>query len=265
MKALGIVQFHQKKFKFIPLKSEKWKAILGDLPYSFVLVIGGFSGNGKTEACIQLADELCSHGKVGWFSYEQRHGADLQRATIRNKMERHSGSFIPIDPLSNLPEGVSLLEDLDKYLSKRNSPDFIFIDSVDYTRWTKADYDYLWKKYYGKKSFIFICHTDKSGNPRKTVSTDIIFDGGVFLWAKKYILFPEKNRYGGFEPMVIYEKEARKWHPLFFDPKTKVEPKALVKQPELFEKQDVQSEGVTKKSVSETQGVDAKSKLKVVG
>lgn len=265
MKALGIKQFHQKKFKFLPIKNPQWKKTLGDLPFSFVLVIGGFSGGGKTEACMQLADELCEHGKVGWFSYEQRHGADLQRATIRNKMERHSGNFIPIDPLANLPNGVSLLEDLDKYLSKRGSPDFIFIDSVDYTGWKTEDYKYLWKKYYGKKAFIFICHTDKSGNPRKTIATDIVFDGGVFFFVKKYILFPEKNRFGGFEPLVIYEEQARKWHPLFFDPKTKVETKKANNQTELFDNSKNETKGVKKNEGSETKGVNAKIDLKKVG
>ncbi|SJN38379.1 hypothetical protein FM120_11200 [Sphingobacterium faecium PCAi_F2.5] len=265
MKALGIVQFHQKKFKLMNLDGSDFQPILGNVPMHFTCVIGGYSGNGKTEFCIQLAKELCGHGKVGWFSYEQRHGFDLQIATKRNKMEEESGQFIPIDPIANLPDGVSFLEDLDKYLSKRNSPDYIFIDSVDYTGWNKRDYLFLKEKYSGKKTLLFICHTKKSGEPRKEIANDIIFDGGMFILVQKYIAIPEKNRFGGFEPYVIWEKKARELNPLFFDPKNKIKAKSEAKQPELFEKSEPESKGVTKKDTSQTKGVNAKSKLKKVG
>lgn len=265
MKALGIKQFHQKKFKLMDLDGSPFKTTLGNVPKHFTCVIGGFSGNGKTEFCIRLAKELCNHGKVAWFSYEQRHGFDLQTATMRNKMEDVSGLFIPVDPIADKPEHVSFLEDLDNYLSKRNSPDYIFIDSVDYTEWKKADYLYLKEKYEGKKSFIFICHTDKSGNPRKSIANDIIFDGGMFILVQKYIATPQKNRFGGFEPYVIWEEKARELNPLFFDPKSKVKAKPTAQQTQLFEKSDSESEGVTERDTSETKGVDAKNKLKKVG
>ncbi|MGJ1287607.1 hypothetical protein [Sphingobacterium sp. UBA6308] len=264
MKALGIKQFHQKKFKLMDLDGSPFKVVLGNVPKHFICVIGGFSGNGKTEFCIKLAKELCNHGKVSWFSYEQRHGFDLQTATKRNKMEDETGLFIPVDPIDK-PENVSFLEDLDNYLSKRNSPDYIFIDSVDYTGWTKADYLHLKEKYEGRKTLIFICHTDKSGNPRKSISADIIFDGGMFILVQKYIATPVKNRFGGFGSYVIWEEKARELNPLFFDPKYRVKSNIDNQQTELFEKSDSETEGVKKKSASKNKGVDAKSELKKVG
>lgn len=264
MKALGIKQFHQKKFKLMDLNGSPFKGTLGNVPKHFTCVIGGFSGNGKTEFCIKLAKELCNHGKVAWFSYEQRHGFDLQTATIRNNMEDVSGLFIPVDPIDK-PENVSFLEDLDNYLSKRNSPDYIFIDSVDYTGWSKSDYLHLKEKYEGKKTFIFICHTDKSGNPRKSIAADIIFDGGMFILVQKYIATPIKNRFGGFDSYVIWEKKARELNPLFFDPKNKVKSNNDNQQTELFRKSDDETEGVKKKSASKNKGVDAKNELKKVG
>jgi len=268
MKALGIVQFHQKKFKLMDLDGSPFQPTLGNVPMHFICVIGGFSGNGKTEFCVKFAKELAKcnvNSKVAWFSYEQRHGYDLQTATMRNKMEEVSGRFIPIDPIANLPNDVSFLEDLDNYLSKRNSPDYIFIDSVDYTGWKKEDYIYLKEKYEGKKTFVFICHTDKSGNPRKSIASDIIFDGGMFILVQKYIAKPEKNRFGGFDPYVIWEKKARELNPLFFDPKSKASAKPKDEQTQLFDKSNDKKQGVSKKNTSESKGVDAKSKLKVVG
>jgi hypothetical protein len=265
MKALGVVQYEQKKFKLLNLDGSPFKEVFGNIEKHFICVIGGFSGNGKTEMSLQFAKTLCKHGKVAWVSYEQRHGYDLQTAIIRNNMREVSGSFIPIDPIANKPKGVSYLEDLDNYLSKRNSPDYIFIDSLDYTGWRWDDYIYLKEKFAGKKTLIFLCHTDKAGNCRKTISTDIYFDGGLFILVQKYIATPIKNRYGGFEPYVIWEKKARELNPLFFDPKNKVKVKSDDKQTELFDNSKGETKGVKKNEDSENKGVNAKSNLKKVG
>lgn len=216
MKVLGIKQFHQKRYKLLDLKKSKFKGLLGEVPKSFICVIYGFSGNGKTEFCVQLAKELTNFGKVAWLSYEQRHGLDLQKATMRNNMQDATGKFYPIDPVAALPEGHTLLEDLDAYLSKKNSPDFVFIDSVDYTGFTWEDYVFLKNKYGHKKGFFFIAHSTKSGRLKKTISEKIVFDGGMGFFAKDFICFPEKNRFGGFEPYIIYEEQARKRNPVFF-------------------------------------------------
>ena len=216
MKVLGVVQFHQKTFKILNLKNSKFKGLLGNVPKCFTAVIYGFSGNGKTELSVNLAKEMTKFGKVAWLSYEQRHGFDLQQATTRNKMQEVSGKFMVIDPVANKPEGVSLLEDLDAYLSKRNSPDFVFFDSIDYTGFTWDDYVFLKNKYASKKGLFFLSHSTKNGRLKKAISEKILFDGGMGLFVRDFICFPEKNRFGGLEPYVIYESEARKRNPAFF-------------------------------------------------
>lgn len=216
MKVLGVIQFHQKKFKLLDLSKSRFKGLLGDLPRFFNLVIYGYSANGKTEFCIQLAKELTKFGKVLWLSYEQRHGYDLQKATKRNGMEEENGNFLIADPIGGKKEGVSFLEELDEYLSRRNSADYIFIDSLDYTGFSERDYFFLKEKYEGKKSLIFIAHAHKSGKMKKAISDKLMFDGGMGFLVKDFIAFPEKNRFGGNEPYVIYEERARQRNPLFF-------------------------------------------------
>jgi hypothetical protein len=216
MKVLGVKQFHQMRFRFLPLGDSPFAATMGKIPYNFIAVVYGFSGNGKTEFCMQLAKELCRFGKVGWLSYEQRHGSDLQEATRRNNMDEVSGNFYPIDPISNIPDGVGLLEDLDNYLKKRNAPDFIFIDSLDYTGFSFEDYVYLKNKYGGRKAFIFISHSTKSGTLKARISERVVFDGGLGIFVSNYIAAPLKNRYGGFEPYVVWEERARLLNPLHF-------------------------------------------------
>ena len=216
MKVLGIKQFHQKQFKLLNLKKSKFQGLLGNVPKYFIAVLYGFSGNGKTELCVNLAKEMARFGKVAWLSYEQRHGFDLQQATTRNKMQEVSGNFMVIDPIANKPKDVSLLEDLDNYLSKRNSPDYVFFDSIDYTGFTWDDYVFLKNKYDGKKGLFFIAHSTKSGVLRKRISEQILFDGGMGFFVSNFICFPEKNRFGGLEPFVVYEALARKRNPAFF-------------------------------------------------
>lgn len=266
MKALGIKQFHQMKFNILPIEGTEFEGILGEVARHFIAVIKGYSGNGKTEFTIRLCKLLAKkYDKVDYLSYEQRHSKSLQDATIRNNMEDVTGKFIPVDPLFKKPANVNNLEHLCERLDKRGSAECVVIDSVDYTGWNKADYLFLKERYSNKKTFIFIAHSDKSGKLRKQIAEDIWFDGDIGICVKTYIGFPEKNRYGGFEPYVIWEKKARELNPLFFDPKNKVKAKSEAKQPELFEKSEPESKGVTKKDTFQTKGVNAKSKLKKVG
>lgn len=216
MKVLGVKQFHQMRFQFLPVPAA-WAGTLGKVPHNFIAVIYGFSGNGKTEFVVQLAKMLAQlEKKVGWLSYEQRHGSDFQMSTKRNNMEEVTGYFYPIDPIAAIPEGVSLIEDLDNYLSKRSSPDVIVIDSIDYTGFDWDDYVMLKNRYGHKKTFLFIAHSQRSGAIKKAISERIIFDGGIGIFVSHYIATPVKNRYGGFEPYIVWEDRARIVNPAFF-------------------------------------------------
>ncbi|MEQ8547610.1 MAG: hypothetical protein RIC03_06855 [Cyclobacteriaceae bacterium] len=217
MKTLGVKQFHQKTFKLLNLKGSPFAGILGKVTKYFILVIYGFSGNGKTEFAVKLAKALAQLGlKVAWLSYEQGHGFDLQLATKRNNMEEVNGFFYPIDPTEKKAANVSYLEDLDNYLKKRNSPDVVFIDSLDYTGFKWEDYIFLKEKYAHKKTLIFIAHSSKTGRLIKRISEQIIFDGGMGFFVSKYIAHVDKNRYGGFDPFIIWEEKARELNPVFF-------------------------------------------------
>jgi hypothetical protein len=248
MKVLGVKQFHQMSFKFLPVPSG-WAGTLGKVPHNFIAVVYGFSGNGKTEFVVQLVKMLAKlDKKVGWLSYEQRHGSDFQMSTKRNRMEEVSGNFYPIDPIAGVPDGVSLIEDLDKYLRRRNSPDVVVIDSIDYTGFGWEEYVMLKNRYGSRKTFLFIAHSTKSGAIKKAISERIIFDGGMGIFVSHYIAHPIKNRFGGFDPYVVWEDRARVVNPAFFAAQVQADPKPKKK-------------GVNKKKPSEEEGVDAESEL----
>lgn len=201
----------------------QFKATFGNVPKSFQCIIYGKPGQGKTEMCIQLAKYLADFGTVLWLSYEQGHGADLQAAINRNHMEEVSGRFYISDPLSNLQPGKTLLQDMMDYLSKRGSPEFIFIDSVDYTGFKKDDYLAL-KNRFKTKAFIWIGHASGKSH-RKTIGEDIDFDGHITIWVDKYIGHVMKNRFSGFEPYIVYEERARMLNTEFFEKKDKAKNK----------------------------------------
>ncbi len=219
MKVLGVKQFKQKKFKLLDLKKSNFKGILGNVPKFFTAVIYGFSGQGKTEFSLQLVNELSNFGKVLWLSYEQRHGYDLQSAIKRNKMK--SGKLLISDPIANLGKDVSLLQDLDNYLSRQKTADYIVVDSLDYTGWGFAEYTYLKNKYFNKKGFIFLAHASKQGLFKKRISERIVFDGGLGIFVKDFIAYPVKNRYSGFKNYIVYEEQARLRNPIYFAKKEK--------------------------------------------
>lgn len=243
MKVLGIKQFHQKTYKFLDI-SPRFKGLLGKAPENFILVLYGYSGNGKTECALQLATELSPIQKAAWWAYEQGHGADLQMATMRNEMEQYNGSFYVIDPHDIKDSEINEIEDLlpnnlseekrkmkiyfyqfYNYVAKRGSPKVHIVDSLDYTEWGWHEYDEL-KKLADKKKkiIIFLAHSFENGKVVKAISRRVIFDGGMGFWVKDYICFPKKNRFGGKKPHVIWEEEARERNPVFFAKKKKETP-----------------------------------------
>lgn len=217
MKSLGVDQFLSKKFKLLGIEGE-WKDTLGFLPTGFVGIVYGDSGNGKTEFLIQLAKYLATFGRVAWWSYEQRHGYDLQRAVVRNNMQEVSGNFIVIDPLAKVKEGHSLFDELMTNMAKRNSPQFYIIDSYDYINFTKDEYHELRNRFGHRKGIIFVSHA-RGSKPKKAVAEYIEYDGGFGIYVKKFIAYVHKNRFSGFEPYLIWEEKARELNPLFFKSK----------------------------------------------
>jgi hypothetical protein len=220
MKSLGVVQFQQKRFKLLGV-NEEWKGIMGQLPTSFIGTIYGDSGNGKTEFCIRLAKYLTNFDKASWLSYEQGHGFDLQLAINRNKLEEVNKKITFIDPLKKLPkiEGKEkadiLFEELMKYLKRRGSPRFVFIDSIDYTDWEFDHYAELKEQFGEKKGIIFISHA-KGKYPKTQLAKDIMYDGQFGIFVRTFIATPVKSRLGGIEDYIIWEERARQMNPTYF-------------------------------------------------
>jgi hypothetical protein len=185
--------------KFNPLSfSGDWEATLGKPDKAFSAIIWGNTTNGKTEAAIKLAKYLTNFGKVAYDSLEQGLSATIQQALLRNHMDTLGNSFILLDR--------EPFDDLIERMSKPKSPDFLFIDSVQYTRITKAQYYQLKELMLKKGKGIIWISQAKGKLPKGSLADDIMFDVDLKLWVEGFKLFPDGRLNGGGEPFVIWAK-----------------------------------------------------------
>lgn len=191
--------------KFNPLDfSGEWEATLGKPDKAFSAIIWGGTTNGKTEAAMKLAKYLTNFGKVAYDSLEQGLSSTIQKALIRNHMDTCGNSFILLDR--------EPFEDLLIRMSKPKSPDFLFIDSVQYTRITKAQYYELKELMLKKGKGIIWISQAKGSLPKGALADDIMFDVDLKLWVEGFKLFPDGRLNGGGEPFVIWaQRAARYW------------------------------------------------------
>lgn len=215
MKTIGVYQLGQKTYDILSL-NDKFKPCFGSIPRNVEITFAGGSGHGKTEGVMQFVKHLCEIGlSIDWISYEQGHGFDLQQAVIRNNMIDVAKNFQITDPHADKDPNTTYFQDFENKVKKRGSPDIYVIDSTQYSHFTEADYLYLKRKYGHKKGFIWISHIE-GRKLRGTLANTIAELGGVTVWVKNYIAEPVKNRFGGNEKFVIYEKRARLLEPKYF-------------------------------------------------
>ena len=191
--------------KFSPLAFEdEWLACLGKPDRAFSAIIWGESSNGKTSAAIQLAKYLTKFGKVAYNSLEEGISHTMQMAIERTFMTECENSFILLDrePFDQMLERMK----------KPKSPQFLFIDSVQYTRITKNQYYELKELMQAKGKGIIWISQAKGKEPKGALADDIRYDVDLKLRVEGYKLFPAGRLNGGGEPYTIWaEKAAKYW------------------------------------------------------
>ena len=231
---LGTFQILQKTYDLLAYDDE-FKPLLGNIPDNIHILIFGDSGHGKTELGMRLVKSFCRGGTdVNWVSYEQGHGLDMQMALRRNGMLDVGSRFAVTDPHYAKKQNTTYLEDLRNKVEKRGSADLFVIDSIQYIDITVHEYFQL-KNDFPAKGFIFISHKNGKDPDGKT-ALKVGYDGGCRILVKNYIAHPEKNRFGGTEPYVIWDEMARRREPKFFIEQDKQAAKTLFNQPVQHEK-----------------------------
>jgi hypothetical protein len=190
--------------KFNPLNFEdEWNHTLGKPDKAFSAIVYGNTSNGKTEAAIKFAKYLTNFGKVDYDSLEQGVSATMRDALERNHMNNCKNTFRLLDRMP--------FEELLNRFSKPKSADFLFIDSVQYTRITKAQYYQLKELMLAKGKGIVWISQAKGKSPKGTLADDIMYDVDLKLWVEGFKMFPEGRLNGGGEPLVIWPERAAKY------------------------------------------------------
>lgn len=190
--------------KFNPLEfTGEWAEALGAPDASFSAIIWGNSSNGKTEFALQFAKYLSNFGKVAYNSLEQGLSATIQSAIERNYMQECGNSFMLLDR-----EPFDMLL---KRMKRPRSPQFLFIDSVQYMRINKTQYYALKELMQAKRKGIIWVSQARGKEPKGALADDIRYDVDLKLWVQGFKMFPEGRLNGGGASYTIWEERAAEY------------------------------------------------------
>lgn len=176
-----ILNMNKKVFDF----EGEWFDAFGVPEQLGVWFVWGNSGNGKTSFVMQLAKELARFGKVAYNALEEGTSKSVQDAIERFELHELDGK------LQFLCEPLDVLT---ARLAKRRSPDFVIVDSFQYSQLTYRQY-ITFKEANANKLIIFVSHADgKRPSGRSAVS--VMYDAALKVWVEGYRAF-SKGRYIG--------------------------------------------------------------------
>lgn len=178
----------------------QWLAAFGKPEIGSNWLTWGLSGSGKTRLLLELAKYLTTFGKVLINPLETGNNGAFQMAFAAVNFKEVSKRISVADK-----EPMWMIE---KRLDMRKSADIIIVDSLPYTRWKSEQY-YEFCDKYSDRMIIFNTHA-KGKEPKGKLSEDARYHADVKVRIEGYKAFP-MSRYGGGEPIVIYEKGAREY------------------------------------------------------
>jgi len=187
----------------MPFKGE-WQQSFGRPSKEFSALVWGDSGNGKTDMMIQLAKYLCNFGKVAYNSMEEGVSHTFQMALQRHFMHTVEKEFILLDR--------EPWDDMVARMQRRKSPDFLIVDSVQYTGVDRRKYKYLKELMKSKgKGLVFLSHA-QGKSPKGALADFIRYDVDLKIFVEGFKAYPAGRLNGGGEPFTIWEEGAAKFY-----------------------------------------------------
>ncbi|ADX66863.1 hypothetical protein [Weeksella virosa] len=191
--------------KFHPLEFEgKWHESFGTPDESFSAIVWGLRSNGKTSFAMQWAKYLTKFGRVVYNSLEEGASPTIQKAIKEHGMKQCGRKFILLDR--------EPWEDMVERMKAHKSPQFLIVDSVQYTGATIQQYkelkEYMKQK---KKGLIFISHA-KGSEPKGALAEFISYDVDLKIPVKGYRAFPEGRLNGGGKFFDIWPEKSAKFY-----------------------------------------------------
>lgn len=198
-RAKSVAEMMSRKFNTMHFDGE-WYEAIGEPEMAGAWIIWGSSYNGKTRFALQLSKYLTRFGRVVYDSLEEGACASMRDALKAVGMIDVKRKFILLDK--------EPIDDLKIRLSKRNSPEIVVIDSIQYASLNYAQYKEL-RDTFRNKLFIIISHA-KGLLPSGRVAESIRYDAFVKIRVEGYKAFC-KSRYGGGVPYIIWEEGANEY------------------------------------------------------
>lgn len=196
-RALSVAEILKMNKKVLNLGGA-WKDAFGEPEFCGVWLIWGNSGSGKSSFVMQLCKELCKNGRVFYNSLEE--GTCV---TMKNTLER----FNMIEENGRLLIESESMEELGKRLSKRKSPDFVIIDSFQYTQMNYKAY-LKFKEAHRDKLIIFISHADGK-NPSGRSAKSVMYDADMKIWVEGHRAFSKGRYFGEKGAYTIWQERAK--------------------------------------------------------
>lgn len=156
--------------------SDDFQRAFGNPAKTGVWIMWGNSGSGKTSMALLLAKELTKYGKVAYNSLEQ--GASL---SMKQALQRHDLTSIRRGKFLLLSED---LETLGMRLKKRKSPEFVIIDSLQYTGLDYRSYK-AFKEDHKDKLIIFVSHAEGI-QPDGRTAKKVMYDAEMKIFIEGY-------------------------------------------------------------------------------
>lgn len=198
-RALSVQNVLTSRYNTMPFEG-MWRDAVGEPELSGSWIIFGDTKNGKTSFAMMLSKYLTEFGKVIYDSVEEGNSRTIQLAVERAKMLEAGTRWMLLDKESK--------EELTKRLLRQRSPEIVFIDSVQFMDLKFSEYKHL-KETFPNKLFVYISHVD-GRRPAGPVATRIMRDANVIFRIEGFKAFPT-GRYGGGEPVTIWEKGANEY------------------------------------------------------
>lgn len=181
-----------------------WYQAFGRPEKRGVWLIWGQSGNEKTSFVMQLCKYLCRFGRVAYNSLEEGVSLTMQNSLKRFNMMEVNRRFLLIDAES--------MEQLDIRLHRQKSPDFVVIDSFQYTMMSFKQY-VEFKERNKNKLLIFISHADGKLPAGRAVRS-VMYNADMKVYIESYRAFSRGRYIGPRGYFDIWPEGARKCWPV---------------------------------------------------
>lgn len=165
-----------------------------------VWFIWGNSGNGKTSFALQLAKYLTKFGQVAYNSLEEGDSLTMQRAFEKVQMKEVAGKIVLLQ---------ESMEELSARLSSRRSPDFVFIDSFQYTQMSYKKY-IEFKEKHRNRLLIFISQADGK-QPSGRAAKSVMYDASLKIWVEGFRAISKGRYIGKDSHYTIYPEGAERY------------------------------------------------------